>query len=487
MAKTAQAPPKKVSTAKKLKLVDLDHVLKTSTVPTTILNDLPSETEEEREAINNVIMTTYDNQDILSSIPSCQCGELRMGYNIGKLCTSCHTQVERPVESTIGVNVWMRVPDGVDGFILPAVWMNLSKPLTASGFNLMEWICNSQARAPANVTGQNAKRIAYMESIEWPRGINSFIRNIDRFIDQVIPNLKLTREVEIQAFLRYAKPNMFPKHLPMPTKALLVLEKTVVGSFADLSITGAIDAARTVIDISREGQDLSPQYMERKTVSIMKNLTDYYTDTIKKSFSRKRGWLRGQLFSSRSHFCFRGVITSKHEPEHCRDYKELHIPWAQGLEVLKIHLINKLLARGYNIKNAYALVEGSGKVYVPLLDELMQELIRDFDGQGIPCIFQRNPTLARNSAQTLYISKIKPDVEDNTISLSVLVVKGPNADFDGDEMNGTVLLDKKIGKRAQLLEPHFGIHSLTNPGELNHIVGLPDVTSSNLANFLNDD
>lgn len=38
------------------------------------------------------------------------------------------------------------------------------------------------------------------------------------------------------------------------------------------------------------------------------------------------------------------------------------------------------------------------------------------------------PTLARNSGQNLFIVRIKDDLTDKTISLSVLVVAGSNAD-----------------------------------------------------------
>ena len=59
----------------------------------------------------------------------------------------------------------------------------------------------------------------------------------------------------------------------------------------------------------------------------------------------------------------------------------------------------------------------------------MNELIAEAPNQRIPVIFQRNPTLHRGSAQLLYITKVKKDPRDITISLSVLVLSAPNADL----------------------------------------------------------
>jgi hypothetical protein len=41
-------------------------------------------------------------------------------------------------------------------------------------------------------------------------------------------------------------------------------------------------------------------------------------------------------------------------------------------------------------------------------------------------MFQRNPSLKRLSAQRLFITKVKTDIEDYTIGFSVLVLKGMN-------------------------------------------------------------
>ena len=60
----------------------------------------------------------------------------------------------------------------------------------------------------------------------------------------------------------------------------------------------------------------------------------------------------------------------------------------------------------------------------------MKELIAESPYKGLPCCFNRNPTLLRGSIQQLYITKIKSDdINDNTISLSVMILASYNAEI----------------------------------------------------------
>lgn len=372
--------------SKRFALVDLDKIVRNSNIPITILNDQPSETEDDRKVIDSLIMTTYDNTDILGTVPTCRCGETTMGYNLGKVCKYCKTVVERPVETPITANVWLRCPDNVHGFISPMAWIMLTNALSSTGYNLMEWVTNPLSRPPGNVSRTVLKKIQIFEAAGWERGLTSFINNFDKFLE-IIPALKINEDVALIKWLQDNRALLFPKHIPMPTKLLLVLENTSVGSFADLPMTGAIDAARTIVSLSKGTVTYNQAYVERKVVSVIKNVSSYLWETINLSFNRKRGWLRGQLFRSRSHFCMRGVITSISGPH---QYDEVHVPWAQALEMYKYHLISKLEKRGWSATQAYSLVEANGKVYVPILDEIFKELINESPYKGLPCTFQRN-------------------------------------------------------------------------------------------------
>ena len=50
------------------------------------------------------------------------------------------------------------------------------------------------------------------------------------------------------------------------------------------------------------------------------------------------------------------------------------------------------------------------------------------------------PSLMRGSAQLTWITKVKPDPDDPTVGISILIVKSLNADFDGKRFAITKLV-----------------------------------------------
>jgi len=378
---------------------DFDTVF-TKVVKPVVLNDVPYQTEEDRAAFNSLILTTYES-DVLGSVPTCACGHTKYGFKENKYCDNCNTPVTYPAEGNIDMRTWIRVPDGIDGFIVPEVWVQLNTHLGGS-YSIMEYLTNSRAKVPSNLTKESQKKIKYLESIGWERGLNYFIRNFDKFLE-ILPILTKNKALDYCYFLKAIRNKIFPKYLPVPTKAMLIVENTQTGAWADKrSITGAIDACRTIANISMpRSKPLTDNQIETKVVSVIANLVAYHVATIKGTFCLKKGWFRGQLYCSRSHFCMRAVITSLNVPH---SYSEIHVPWAQGLEMLKVHIVSKLMQRNFSSKRAYDLVENSGNMYNKLIDEIIQELINEgpeikrvtkFEITPLPCrgimvLFQRN-------------------------------------------------------------------------------------------------
>lgn len=107
--------------------------------------------------------------------------------------------------------------------------------------------------------------------------------------------------------------------------------------------------------------------------------------------------------------------------------------------------------------------------------------------RGIPIVLQRNPTLDRLSAQLLYVTKIKWDnLEDNTIGLSVLVLKGPNADFDGDALNMLLITDDELYQQFYNMSTHLGIQDIHKPRSVSGIVNIPAPTTSTIGSWLSE-
>lgn len=501
--------------AKQVFLSDLDEIFRKTKFP-IIVNELPYITKEDRVAFNNILMTQFDS-DVLNNVPTCVCGALTGGSEKNKdVCPKCNTQVTLPSEVDIDLSTWIRVPDGIDCFMLPFIYKKLSRIMNRTGFNIIDWLIDPSLIPPSNTSKETRKRLKVFEDTGYERNINSFRINFDKILDTFNVMTKYKRE-EFFNFLKQNKKLVFPKYLALPSKAMIIIENTHVGSFADTdTITGAIEAARTIASIcSPRLRPYSKKQIYVKVASIISNISKYYFNTIKGPFCEKKGYIRGQIFSSRGLFCMRAVITSSYKP-HC--YATVKVPWAQGVEIFKVHLVSKLFHRGMNPNEAYAYVESIGNQYDPTIHELLKEIIAEgypiqyilnndlmldlytafgYHGEsldqfrmpvnGFPSVMQRNPSLDRLSGQFFYIDEVKSDIKDKTISLSPLGLKGFNADFDGDEMHLFLIMLDELVAQAKMASPHYGIHDSTHLGKLRNVSNLPETTVASIYNFLNSE
>ena len=121
-----------------------------------------------------------------------------------------------------------------------------------------------------------------------------------------------------------------------------------------------------------------------------------------------------------------------------------------------------------------------------MLDEIFNEILQSSNG-GVKCLFNRNPSLHRGSIQTVRITRVKTDVDDTTFSMSYLIAPSFNADFDGDELNLTLLLTEKVIRNSVKFEPHYNIISLTGNNEFSNNIKFPKTIVATLNNWFETD
>lgn len=408
-----------------LRLVNFDEMFFTySTKEPIIINDFAELTEEDKESLNRLIYTRYSS-DLLSNLPSCECGEIVGEHNVGVKCKNCNTRVESSLEQELEPMVWMRAPNGVADLINPLMWTMLQDKFTRSGFEIIRWLCDtgykSQSRTPAIMEAVQALNI--------PRGYNNFVNNFDAIIEALF-SLKEFRPRkgtvdQLQLLIKEQRDAIFSRYLPLPNRSLLVIEETNVGTYVDPIITGAVDAIRTMVSIDSSLSSHSVRVKENRTIKTLAQLAEFYDGLYRTTLARKEGIFRKHVFGTRSHFSFRAVISSL---TNNHAYDEIHIPWGIGVSLFRLHLMNKLIRRNYTPNQALAFLNEHAQKYHPMLDELFQLLINEAPGGKIPCVFQRNPSLERGSAQAMFITKVKNDPAIPTVSLSILSVKAYNAD-----------------------------------------------------------
>lgn len=409
-----------------LQLVNFNQTFNQLKQTPLIINDLFAMTETEKENISQLVYTKYSS-DMLSVLPSCNCGETKGEFNLGVTCPSCNTVVKSSVDSDIEPILWFRKPEGIHGLLNPHILNMLSKRFTKSGFDFIQWIMDPSYKPKVKQPPQ----LNELLTTGIQRGYNYFYENFDKIIDILFTMraFKKTKPGQVDYLYDLIKTNrelMFSSYLPLPNKSLLIIEKSTHGTYIDPSIIGVIDAIEMVTGIDSEIKNYTNRAKETRTVKALYRLMEFYSNFFKNQLAKKEGIFRKHVFATRSHFSFRAVIISITKPH---QYNEIHIPWHIALTVLKVHLINKLMRLGFEYNKAVGYIYSKIKCYDPLLDSILQELINETpNGEGIPCTLLRNPSLLQGSIHSVKITKVKTNVNDPTISISILIVVPLNAD-----------------------------------------------------------
>jgi hypothetical protein len=359
----------------------------------------------------------------------------------------------------------------------------LTKRLTKSGFDFIQWIIDPSYKPKIKQPPQLNELI----STGIQRGYNYFYDNFDRIMDILFTMraFRKTRVGQVDYLYNLVKLNrnlIFADYLPLPNKSLLIVEKSSHGTYIDPSIIGVIDAIEMATGIDHESKNYSQRTKEVRTVKVLYRLMNFYSNFFKNQLAKKEGILRKHVFATRSHFSFRAVIISITKPHR---YNEIHIPWHIGLTVLKVHILNKLMKLGFEYNKAVGYIYSKIKCYDPLLDQILNELIEESpNSEGIACSLLRNPSLLQGSIHSARITKVKTSVADPTISLSILVVKGLNADFDGDALSCALDIDNNITTMMKPLEYHNNAFVMDKPWVVSDNVAIPKTVVATIANWL---
>ena len=402
-----------------------------------IINDLDPNLIADRQKLIEQLVTRYEG-DSLSVVPSCECGETYGAYKRGYRCQHCGTAVEQSTERAIESSVWMSCPENVEGFIHPMAYNHFSRYFNNAGVNVVDWLC----RLPGVKTPEHNVAIERLKSLGFERGINNFIRQFDLFLEHGFhskicggANMSKKDREEFKGWLIHNRALLFPKHLPFPSRITFVVEEEATQGFVDKNVSMCIDAAITMMSIQLGAKEIDPddsrtlarahRRSEERSYMACSQLSKFLYKFLTDNIGGKQGWYRKHVFGSRLTFTFRAVITSISVP-HC--YTDLHLPWSLAVNLFALHTTNYLLSMNWTPRAIKQLLMDHTNVYHPLLDELMEKIIKRHPFGKFPALFQRNPSLSRLSAQQLFITKVKKDPGDRSISLSQLILKGFNAD-----------------------------------------------------------
>lgn len=451
-----------------------------------IANYLPIATKNDRDHLNSLLLTKYVG-DGLSNAPQCQCGNLHGIGSVGLVCELCGDVCETMLNRPVYPMVWLETPSEIKKFIQPAAWLAMHSIMKTDGCHDLVYLTD-RSYVPKN--NKVSVRIRRLEAQGVQRGLNFFYENYESimrsYADAWVTRSRNPMKEEFIAFTDLTvgqKDTVFCNYLPMPSRTGFVLETNDTGSYLEKYIPQAVDALMTIVSINGSTIESNEKGQEKRVIKALMKLAPFYHSYVQNIGGGKYGLARKNVISSKMNFSARSVITSITDPHR---YDDLHVPWTLALSLFRIHLSNLLLKKRFSPRDIFQIFFSSAKSYNPLLGELLDELIRLAGPDGIPVLFQRNPSLKRLSIMYLYIRLFIKDPRINATRLSDLVLRGCNADFDGDQLNKYLPVDNNLRRRYKQFEVHNGFYELKEPWKISDDMNFPNAVARLLTNYVLD-
>lgn len=448
------------------------------------VNDIVEASEKDKDDLNRLIYTTYSG-DLLSNVPSCQCGRTTGGGRKNTICEHCGTMVELHTERKIEPIAWIRAPKGVEALINPIIWMQLNRRFshgtTKQKFEIIRWLCDTDYVPRV----QKPKVMEEVEALNLPRGLNNFVRNFDEIMAKLFSirafQVKSPIGDPLQVVLQRYRHCVFTQYLPIPNRLLLVVEEENMGKFVDPATPLAVNAIRMMVGIDVSLKPMSDRVKENRTVKAIVTFSEFYEEYYKEILASKEGALRKHAFGTMCYWSGRAVIASITDRH---DHRELHLPWGVAVSMLRLHLMSKLKRRGMGPIEIARLLDQHANQFSPLINEVFLELIRECPYMGLPCTIVRHPSLGRGSILQLFITRIHTDPRVVTIGMPIVDTPSMNADFDGDQVSVLMLMDNETTEATVALSPSKNTYSMAAPRKISGNPALSKPVAATIANAL---
>ena len=420
------------------------------------------------------IYTIYDKE--ISLIPTCNCGYLKGEYVKDKVCPKCHTKVLSVYDNLLPI-FWVRKFDDDLPFVNPKFWAMLSK-LIYKKYDALRYLADTYYNPK-----QKPPVFEMLKLIIGGRSYRNLINNIDKIINYLLNNSTYkNKHQKLQNLLNLYNKNkdkIFSNYLPLHNKKLFVMERNIKGDFTSSVVSEAVDIA---VDIVFTINNLSTdkRKLENKTAQLISGITNLFYNYVNEFVGKKGGLVRRNIYGTRSHFTFRYVASSLRSTY---DYNTIHVPWEVGPIVFRPHLLNKLLKRGFSLKEAQKYLDGAVTRYDKLIDDLLKELIEESPYKGIPVLVNRNPSLGKGSIHRVFITRFKEDVAETSVNISTMIATSLNLDFDGDELNFTVLLDNKLADKAEVFAPYNDLPDIGSVFKISGNLNIPKTSILTIASY----
>lgn len=392
-----------------------------------ILNTIDLSDPNYMEQLSESVFSDGESGDFIAK---CQCGDTVGNNRAGTICNMCDTVVSVGNlldEDNLVCKNWLACPHELpNGWIMPKMYLNLSTWLSygKDKKNYLDDILNVETPIPVDIMDVvKGKGFAYLHD------------NFDRIMDYFIHDHPVIRNkpdtLPMKHCIQLYRDRIWCHYIPILNTAINPIvsdDRTAFPKkrYSDTTADHILQAA-----ISLSNLEFSPRkrnrafHVEKTTYKAYKDIIAYTEDATKKYISVKKAIPRTHIFGSRFHWSFRSVIVPIVQKHYVH---ELHIPWKMAVNTLRVHILG-VLGREYGltINQALSKVRRALQVIDEDIRIIMNKFIEDSPFPGIPCLWDRPPSIRDGSVTLKYVTVIKTDLNDSSVGMSSIDVALANA------------------------------------------------------------
>jgi hypothetical protein len=409
------------------------------------------------------------------SEPTCDCGLTKGMDVLGDECPECHSHVTfggiLDSNSMVARN-WLSAPrDLPNGWLNPQIYLVLSTWMQHK---------NRKGNYLDDILNVNEPISDELSTVITDKGFAYFHKEFDRLIDffahsHPVVSAKPDTPL-VLAFIELYRDRIWCHYIPLLNSALAPAyrdDRPGRRKMSDQNTDMAMSAAITLADLEHRPphRDRAQQLhrVERLTWDAYSQIIAYAKDGKRKYMSHKRALPRMMMFGARVHHSARAVITPITEPHSALD---IHFPYPMAVNTYRVPILNKLVfKRGYTPRQAYRKVKTGVMAFDDEIYEILMELIDESEFRGLPFLWHRAPSIREGNVMLKFITKIKKDINQQTVSVSPVDGKLPNLDFDGDTQAGFPIFESEMVHAFYYLTTNALIYD-ANTGKVSSEIGL---------------
>ena len=381
---------------------------------------------------------------------SCECGYLEGKSYESSICPYCRKNV-RLVDIDLEKFAYIKIKDYY--IIHPAIYLYLNNIM---GEKNKQSILENIIHPPKFVDTDEFGNPLLDDEIEVDKdqpfkhiGMLEFKRRFDEILDYYAVKNKRNSNMEGNvAFVKANRDKIFFQYIPVFSSALRF---AMVQN--EINFVNGTDKIYNMIfsSVSRMNSSTDALSVDKKLPYIQKKVNELY----EKMFSlinKKDGFIKSGVLAGRMNYTSRNVIISN--PNLAAD--EIILSYISFLEMYKFEIIQKL-ASTQNITESQAYSEW----YMGCINfsEKIYKIIKLMISQDLTyCLINRAPTIDWGSILQVKIVDVTKKVDDYTMGISLMILSGLNADFDGDNLTITKLSAKDQIKATRKYNPK--LHSM---------------------------